>query len=595
MSTKVFFHGKQVIIRTTSLDWGDVDKIMDSELFGKIVGSLMHKLREKNSDFLKILPKVPEKKQEELILLVLKRLAKDDRETVMKTNPELKPFFEDTYLLDRFVEELYNYWRGHERYLICVSDPKSKNGVEIDKKPYRTFNDTIEKLNHTVRKIYRDIQENITGEHPMIFRQVPAGCTVGAIAKEMQVKLPKEYGQLKRIPVIRQVLLNPPILIDPTINKRKGQFALVGSNPLEGIGFDNDEWLCFPAKVGSLVIYLYFNNFYTGLAISTSNLFELCTEEDLKKQPDGIYAFGVSHETLQKFAPEKTVFYSDEKNGMMVGAVPADREYGFFGYVKKMMLTLHNAIMIRRGRMPVHGAMVRITMKTGEKSNVVLVGDSGAGKSESIEAFRVLSGDNLRELKVVFDDMGCLELTKEGKIKAYGTETGAFVRIDDLESGYVYGQMDRMIIMIPHKEPNARVLVPITTLKEVLHGWPVDYFLYANNYAKPEGGIYIERFKNPEDAMAVFKEGKRLAKGTTHEIGLTTSYYANIFGPSQMMKEHELIADRFFRAMFREGIFVGQVKTQLGLAGMEQEGPQQAARALFREITEKKQGKGKQN
>lgn len=588
MATRVYFHGKQVIIRTTSLEWNNVDRIIDSGLFGTVLCDLLKKLREKNSDFLQILPKGSEEEQKKLTLLMLKKLAKGDAATVAKKNPELRPFFADTYLLDRFVEELYNYWRGHERYLICISDPKSGGNGNIDKKPYRTFNDTIESLNHTVRRIYRDIQENITGEHPMIYRQVPAGCTVGAIAKHMPSKLPDAYAGLKKIPIIRQVLLNPPIIIDPTINKRKGEFALVGSNPLEGLEFNEEEWLCFPAKVGKLIVYLYFNNFYTGLSISTSNLFDLCTDGDLKKKPDAIYAFGVPYESLAKFAPEKTVFYDDKKNGVMVGAIPADREYGFFGYVKKMMLTLHNAIMIKRGNLPVHGAMVRITMKTGEKANVVLMGDSGAGKSESIEAFRVLSGDNLREMKVVFDDMGSLEMDRGGKILAYGTETGAFVRIDDLESGYVYGQMDRMIIMIPHKEPNARVLVPITTAREVLHGWPVDYFLYANNYDRAQDGIYLEKFPTPEEAMAVFREGKRLAKGTTHEVGLSVSYYANIFGPSQMKEQHEPLAERYFRAMFKEGMFVGQIKTQLGLAGMEQEGPRLAAKALFEEIRGKK-------
>lgn len=579
------------MIRTTSLDWGNVDRILESGLFRTTLSNLLQKLREKNSDFLKILPKGSPKEQEELTLLVLKKLAREDMGKVLKKNPKLKQFFADPYLLDRFVEELYNYWRGHERYLICLPDTKHGRGKSLDKKPYRTFNDTIESLNHTVRKVYRDIQENITGEHPMIYRQVPAGCTVGAIAKRIQVKLPKRYEELEKIPVIRQVLLNPPVIVSPSINKRIGEFALVDSNPIEGLKFDEGEWLCFPAKVGELVIYLYFNDYYTGMSISTANGFDLCTDEDMKRAPDAIYAYGVPHEALAKFSPEKTVFYNDESNKVMIGAIPFGKEWGYYGYIKKMMLTLHNSIMIKRGRLPVHGAMVRITLKTGEKANVILVGDSGAGKSESIEAFRVLSGDNLRELKVVFDDMGSLELTKDGKIKAYGTETGAFVRLDDLESGYVYGQLDRLIMMIPHERVNARILVPITTIKEVLHGWPVDYFLYANNYEKPEGEVFLERFTKPEAAMEVFKEGKRLAKGTTHEVGMTESYYANIFGPTQLKEEHEVLADRYFRAMFKEGIFVGQIRTQLGLKGMEMEGPQQAAKALFEMLPKWQKGK----
>ena len=559
--------------------------MLESELFRIMTSSFLKKLREHNSEFIKILPEKSEGEQDDLTLLLFKNIAGEPKSAVASQNPNLESFFKDTYTLDRFVEEFYNYWRGHERYLICLSDPHGKNG-EIDQRPYRTFNDTIEKLNHIVRKIYRDMQENITGEHPAIYRQIPAGCHVSAIAKPKKLNIPEKYSALNVIPVIKQVLLNPPILIDPPMNKRKGEFALVNSDPLEGQKFNPDEWLCFPAKVGELKIYLYFHNFYTGLAIATANLFELCNDEDLQQKPDAIYVYGVPQESLLRFAPEKTVFYDDVKNGIMVGAIPLGNEFAYFGYIKKMMLTLHNSIMIRRGRLPVHGAMVRIQMKSGEKSNIVFVGDSGAGKSESIEAFRVLSGDNLKEMKVVFDDMGSLELTKEGKIRAYGTETGAFVRLDDLEAGYAFGQLDRSIIMSPHKI-NARVVVPITTLKEVLHGWHVDYFLYANNYDNANDGKYLEKFETAEDAMAVFGEGKRMAKGTTQESGITTSYYANIFGPAQLKGEHDVLAGRFFHAMFDEGIFVGQIRTQLGIDGMEMKGPQLAAKALFERIAKK--------
>ncbi len=48
-------------------------------------------------------------------------------------------------------------------------------------------------------------------------------------------------------------------------------------------------------------------------------------------------------------------------------------------------------IFMKKGRLPVHGAMVRINLKNGTSAHVLIVGDSGAGKSESIEAFRVLA------------------------------------------------------------------------------------------------------------------------------------------------------------------------------------------------------------
>ena len=152
MATSVRFHENQVIIRTTSLEWGSVDKVLDSGLFRTILSNFLKKLRDNRSEFLSILPKHP-KEQEDLTLLCIKKLAKADRDTVLRSNPELKSLLADTYLLDRLVEAFYNYWRGHERYLICLSDPKVGGNGDIDHRPYRTFNDTIEKLNHIVRKI----------------------------------------------------------------------------------------------------------------------------------------------------------------------------------------------------------------------------------------------------------------------------------------------------------------------------------------------------------------------------------------------------------------------------------------------------------
>lgn len=586
MATKVAFHGKQVIISTSSFDWGSVDKIIESELFSTMLHNYIVHLRGHDSDLLKVLPKKSEKEQEQLSLALLKALAKKPGPEVMKSNPEFKEFFRDLFMLDQFVEEFYNYWRSFERFIVCYSEQKDTNGEDLDRRPYRVFNDTIENLNHTVRKVYRDIREHITGEHPIIYRQVPAGCQVGVIAASKQTALPSQYSELQKVNVIRQVLIQPPLIIDPPNNKRKGEFAFVSSNPLEGLKLDDSEWLCFPAKVGELVIYLYFHDFYFGLGIATSNLFELCSDEELKKRPDGIYVYGVPNKQIDKFAPEKTVYWLDKKNNLMVGAIPLGEEFGYFGYVKKMMLTLYNSIMIMRGRMPVHGAMTRITLKNGSSANVVIFGDTGTGKSESLEAFRILSEGNLKDMKIVFDDMGSLEL-KNGKILAYGTETGAFVRLDDLQAGYAFGQIDRSIIMSPQKV-NARAVLPITTLQEILHGWPVDFFLYANNYEQVEAGQkHIKFFRSPEEAMKVFGEGKRMAKGTTNETGIVGAYYANIFGPSQLRELHEPLAKQFFEAMFKSGVKVGQINTQLGVKGKETDGPQEAAKELFELIKKK--------
>src|SRR4030065_68214 len=125
-------------------------------------------------------------------------------------------FLKDKTLFNDFVEYLYNYWRSFDRFIVCVSEID-----KLDKRPYRTFNETIEKLTHLVRQVYRDIQENITGNHPRVYRQVRAGSEMAAIALGKEIPIPKVlYSKLKGIPVIRQLLLYPPLVLHPPMNKR---------------------------------------------------------------------------------------------------------------------------------------------------------------------------------------------------------------------------------------------------------------------------------------------------------------------------------------------------------------------------------------
>lgn len=383
------------------------------------------------------------------------------------------------------------------------------------------------------------------------------------------------------IPLITQVLIEPPLIIDPLMNKREGEFKKVEINPLDDVSINSKHWLCFPAKVGNLIIYLFFHNKFIGLGAALANLFELAHDEELFKKPEAIYFYGVPQDSLAKFGEIPTVFYDDEKNKILVGAIPAKNEMGYFGYVKKMMLTLHNIEMMKRGRMPIHGAMVNICLKNGKSANLVIMGDTGAGKSESLEAFRVLAKEHIRDMIIIYDDMGSLEIDKEGVIISYGTEVGAFVRLDDLQPGYAFGVIDRSIIMSPQKI-NARAVIPITTLQEVLKGYKVDYFLYANNYEEiDENHPIFEEFSSVEEAISVFRNGARLAKGTTTEKGLVQSYFANIFGPSQYKELHDKIATKYFDKLFKNKIKVGQLRTRLGIPGYEQKGPTEAAKELL--------------
>ncbi len=86
-----------------------------------------------------------------------------------------------------------------------------------------------------------------------------------------------------------------------------------------------------------------------------------------------------------------TVFFDDQQNDLLVAAVPGEDRFGYFGYLKKMALTLHNIRIMKAGRMPFHGAMTRIVLRNGRSACLLVIGDTATGKSETLEALRTLS------------------------------------------------------------------------------------------------------------------------------------------------------------------------------------------------------------
>jgi len=183
--------------------------------------------------------------------------------------------------------------------------------------------------------------------------------------------------------------------------------------------------------------------------------------------------------------------------------------------------------------------------------------------------------------------MGSLEVGPGGELLGFGTEIGAFVRLDDLQQGYAFGQLDRSIIMSPSKV-NARVVLPVTSLDDVLRGYPVDFLLYANNHEVVDAEHpVVDHLEDEQAALAVFRDGAAMSKGTTTSTGITNSYFANPFGPAQRREQHEALAASTFAAAFRAGVFVGQLRTQLGLPGEESAGPRAAAQALLDLIASK--------
>lgn len=580
--------GCRVVIRMTEMTCHTPQDIMSSPLVARVVQRFLDHLAKHDSPLLaaagglSLTVEAPDEVSEAAGTIAdLLRLLVDTRpELIRQMVPSLAPLIATPQPMADFVDRLYNFWRDYERFLIFEdSAEESRDHAVEGHLPFVRANDELKSL---VLDAYRWIDSNLRGYWPRVYHQVPAGASVGLLVDNITWPCPDgPYAILRDIPFVRLALLELPVVLYPRRNFRKGAFVPVADNPLAGAVIDPSQWYCLPLLVGPLVIHAFFHEDYLGLASSLVNLFEIANNADARRQPDGIMVFGVPAEHL---GAEQTVFYEDTEHDLVLGVIGHSEDVDYFGYFKKMILTLHNVAMIRRGRLPIHGAMCRIELKDGSAANIVIVGDSGAGKSESLEAFRVLAHEHLRAMTIIFDDMGSLALSPDGRIAGYGTETGAFVRLDDLQPGYAFGQMDRSIFMSPH-QTNARVVIPVTTYDEVMAGYPIDMLLYANNFEPIDAAHpHVEFFADPDAAIPVFRDGQRAAKGTTDERGLVRTYYANPFGPMQMTDRHDPLAQQFFHAIFAAGVRVGQLRTQLGIPGQEQTGPESAAHALFQVI-----------
>ena len=550
------------------------DELLNSQGFERVLSRFLKQLKKKESPIYEQLSYVCGECliASELISL-FKLLLVLEIDEIMKMNRSFIVLLQHKDALINFIEELYDYWRQLERYSVIYN---STEGTGIQKIKFIEANNAFTNL---VLQVYRIIEERLMGHHQNVYRQLIVGANAGLVLNEIQWDIPVQYMGLRYPAFIESIVLTPPFITYPKRTKRDGIFEEVFENPLDGLYLDPNNWFVYPAKVGTALAYVYFHRDFMAQGVTMCNLFELA---DLKecdnRKPDLIYVYG------NKDKEDKAVFYQDKANDIMIGYASYSEEHDYFGYMKKMVLTLYNVKMINEKKLPLHGAMIELTLKNGKQRNIVVIGDSGAGKSETLEAVRMIAGEEIKDMKTIFDDMGTLAL-EHGEIRAYGTEIGAFVRLDDLDTGYAYRTIDRSIFMNPDKT-NARIVIPVSTYKEITTGRPVDMFLYANNYE--EEFDELEFFNSVEEAKEVFIRGARKAKGRTTETGLVESYFANPFGPVQLKEQTDPLINKYFEALFNKNINVGQIRTRLAIPGKEHTGPRKAAERLLEFINEQR-------
>lgn len=563
---------KQVILNFSDYYCKNETEVLNSKCFSDVWARYIeHLYKAGKSDLLGIIELVPNPKKNYVFLFKL--LLEFDLSEISKLSSNFNKVLERSEVLYQLIEDFYDYWRRLERYGIIHSKSRL-GGVET-----ASFTSAMNQFTNVVLSTYRSICQKVLGESFAIYRSLPAGVNAGLmISKHNWMAKDSRYSFLAKASALETVLIRPPFISYSAKNKRTGTYPEVFNDPIPKIAdnFKAEEFYCYSAKVGGSLAYVYFHRDFLAHGIALCNLFEFVPlSKCLGQKPELLYIFGADIEG-------DSYFYHDKIEDIYLGVAPRNSSVDYFGYMKKMLLTLYNVKMIDNGNLPLHGACVSITMKNGTTKNVVIIGDSGAGKSESLEALNEYAGDEIVSQITVFDDMGTFRLV-DGSIYAYGTEIGAFVRLDDMSSGYAYREMDRAIFMNPDKV-NSRLVVPVATYSQIMRGYKVDMVLYANNYEN--ASIQLKKFDNRAEAVDVFIRGARFAKGTTQEVGLVETFFANPFGPVQREEQTRGLLDLYFDKLFEENIFVGQLYTKLGIQGYGHIGPKGAAEKLF-EILEK--------
>lgn len=327
------------------------------------------------------------------------------------------------------------------------------------------------------------------------------------------LNLPSDYVSLSCVPLTIAADIRTGVDYSTAANKRAYPFFELNHNPFKGDRFVPEDWTAVPLRVGAwlIVAYLHKSNGCIEIEAGLLNLFPFAEAEDIctNRQPDGVFIFGDPASTMEDLG-----YYWDETNDLLVGLVPNLDECKYFGYGKKPILTLHNVLAIRAGDLPLHCGCTRYICHFDEHTNEPYITEM------------LVKADDMGRARIEEDEQGVERLV------FYGTETGAFACLDGFSDHAKKQMKGREIGYNKESGSNARQVVPVATVSEVMTGHPLDGLMYNNNFNIIEPGeSAIHTDMSVMEAISQFRSGERVAAGSTqtHRGKKEISYWANPF------------------------------------------------------------------
>jgi len=316
---------------------------------------------------------------------------------------------------------------------------------------------------------------------------------------------------------------------------------------------DNKKYECKMVEVGPFRVLLVLNKAYSHYLADELRLFkqkavgvdikvtDVDPEELTKLKFDGMSLMGTPQDVFG--ADFRVGYFNDgyiDEDGneqvFPVSWVDLEMVTDYMGYLKKPILTVVNEVVKERGGFPIHGSAFKLVFKDGRVETVVIAGDSGTGKSETIIALMKMItsqdglADQLEGIEILAGDMLALWDGEDGMYMT-GTETGDFMRMSDLPPEFAeiifkdkvaHGARSNM-----DDERNPRITVP--DMAEVQGLTKVGHLYVINNFEKREGDSIL-KIEDVEKFTYHLVIGLRGEKGTSgdqpnifHSIDKTTN------------------------------------------------------------------------
>ncbi|KKU78334.1 MAG: hypothetical protein UY05_C0064G0002 [Candidatus Peregrinibacteria bacterium GW2011_GWA2_47_7] len=302
--------------------------------------------------------------------------------------------------------------------------------------------------------------------------------------------------------------------------KRLDEFAEV-MNP--------KDYVCKMVQVGPTRLMLVMHRSYSHYMVEELRLFpqfDVSLEEMQKLKPDAISFMGIPAKTIGE--DYRIGYFLDEDSAgtsIPVSWVDAENITDYMGYLKKPVLTVANERVKAIGGMPVHGSALTITAKNGLRKTVVMGGDSGTGKSETIIAMtnQIIKGlggaKNIESVELLSGDMLSLFEGEDGEMYMMGTESGDFMRLTDIPNEW----QERMRDWINSSsktnlddKTNPRATINgICDPNVFLSPVRVNVFANINNFEKPNGPAFQEERDPANLLLDTYVKGYRREKGTS--------------------------------------------------------------------------------